>query len=45
MPSPPSFVKIARKVAGTETRPLLSTLLMKVETNWSVLLGTLGPTD
>src|SRR6185437_3118509 len=36
MPSRPSLARTVRKEAGTETRPLVSILLVKVETNWSI---------
>src|ERR1700687_4713917 len=36
MPSRPSLARTVRKEAGTETRPLVSILLVNVETNWSI---------
>src|SRR5918996_3779550 len=39
MPSVPSLASTVRKEAGTETRPLVSILLVKVETNWSISLS------
>src|SRR4029450_1767181 len=35
MPSRPSLARTVRKEAGTETRPLVSIRLGKVDTNWS----------
>src|SRR3990172_9831709 len=36
MPSRPSLARTVRKGAGTETRPLVSILLVNVDTNWSI---------
>src|SRR5512135_3440985 len=36
MPSRPSLARTLRKEAGTETRPLVSILLVNAETNWSI---------
>src|SRR5262245_4551994 len=36
MPSRPSLARTVRKEAGTETRPLVSILLVNVDTNWSI---------
>src|SRR3990172_3182909 len=36
MPSRPSLARTVRKEAGTETRPLVSILLVNADTNWSI---------
>src|SRR3990172_4062011 len=36
MPSRPSLGRTVRKEAGTETRPLVSILLVNADTNWSI---------
>src|SRR5688572_9648508 len=36
MPSMPSLARTVRNGAGTETRPLVSIRLVKVDTNWSI---------
>src|SRR3990170_4654585 len=36
MPSRPSLARTVRKDAGTDTRPFVSILFVKAETNWSI---------
>src|SRR4029078_9814837 len=36
MPSRPSLARTERKDAGTDTRPFVSILFVKAETNWSI---------